>query len=58
MKAKLSDLADELVKAAYAFTTSNSFSEFGLALCYIKSVAKKIDNIRAVDFDTREVKIK
>lgn len=58
MKTKLSDLATDFMNVAKLLNDVNSFAELDLAICYIKSLYNKMDNIRAVDFDTREVKIK
>lgn len=58
MKTKLSDLATDFMNVAKLLNDVNSFAELDLVICYVKSLHNKIDHIRAVDFDTREVKIK
>ena len=58
MKIKLSDLAKEIRECADAFETADNFSNLDLAICYINSLMQKINGIRAIDFDTKEIKIK
>ena len=58
MKIKLSDLANEIRECADAFETADNFSNLDLAICYMNSLVKKINGIRAIDFDTKEAKVK